>query len=47
MTKVNELNLLYYQMERSDTIILGTLAHFSHFRHPKKLAYLIVNYVIQ
>jgi hypothetical protein len=31
----------------SDNIILGTLAHFSHFRHSKKLAHLIVNDVIQ
>jgi hypothetical protein len=31
-------------MERSDTIILGTLAHFSHFRHSKKLAHFFLHY---
>jgi hypothetical protein len=34
-------------MELSDTINLGTLAHFRHFWHFKKLAHFILNYVIQ
>jgi hypothetical protein len=33
MPKVEEFCHFYYKMERSDTIILGTLAHFSHFSH--------------
>jgi hypothetical protein len=33
MPKFEEVYHFYKKMERSDTVTLGILAHFSHFRH--------------